>query len=359
MARNAPTNDLLLEEENPSRTPSAQKGSAATSLLIAGGLMLVLAGVALVAVPMAPKPWSSVAAIAEKHGITGLPIALAGVVLCGLWIAARSRREAPGTTNEQPDQSLILEQVASDLSQMRGGIQDLRVEFVYLKDQVLKIPSQLQLTQDSSGENSQAAVFHLAASVDQLSGRMEHLLRTQETAIQSRIGSLEQSVRASQMQVASMQQRLESATAKAWLGDRDEEPQPEYEAAAEPEVEIEEGYRAGVDDVDVWVEMEEPAPMDLGLLDRLDDSGTPHGPKTSPAITPSIARETDRIDLFEHTPANSGRNPKAPLPSQLALRARSNGAQSEIEAKLDMLRELMSDPRVREAVTSQRREKSH
>src|SRR5262249_17072472 len=60
MARNAPTNDLQLEDDGPAQAlPTQSKRSSGTGLLIAGGVALVLAGAALVGLPLAPKPWSS------------------------------------------------------------------------------------------------------------------------------------------------------------------------------------------------------------------------------------------------------------------------------------------------------------
>jgi hypothetical protein len=238
------------------------------------------------------------------------------------------------------DQSLILEQLASDLALTRGGMQELRVEFVYLKDMVQSATKQ-SVDPTTGLDEAQAAVFRLAASMDQLGGRLEARLKSQDSVFHEVIAALRTEISATNTSLSELRARIEQG-----IQDATTTINPRSVENATDEVdfgEVEPGYQPSSDDVEVEVELEDVASNGLGLLDDLDDLGKPRRSKTSPSIRPSIPRTNTYADLgIEEAPVEAGA-----LPTRQSLEA-------EIEAKLEALKALMADPGVRRALEASR-----
>jgi hypothetical protein len=332
--------------------PASHSGTVI--LLLAGGALAV-AGVALEIVPEVAHQYAWIVNGFAKHGITGMPLALCGLIFLGLCVVSRARDKADQRTAEltrrerearegAEDQSLLLEQLASDLALTRGGMQELRVEFVYLKDMVQSATKQ-SVDPTTGLDEAQAAVFRLAASMDQLGGRLEARLKSQDSVFHEVIAALRSEISATNTSLHELRARIEQGIqdATSTISSRTVE-------GATDEVdfgEVEQGYRPSSDDLEVEVELEELATNGLGLLDDLDDLGKPRRSKTSPSIRPSIPRTNTYADLgIQEAPVDAGSVTGA-LPTRQSIEA-------EIEAKLEALKALMADPGVRRALEASR-----
>ena len=339
-------------------------------LLFMGGLGLVLFGAALVTVPLVAQPLAWISAGFAKHGVQGAPAALAGIVMFGLWIATRalaaSRRDDSTRAQEleeqrkqAADQARLLEQVASDLALTRGGMQELRVEFVYLKDQVQS--AQREGVDPTTGvDEAQAAIFRLAASMDQLGGRLDQRLRAQDTAVHEVMGLLRSEISQTTASLTELRSRIEQGieAASTSVHDRgvhldggplDGGQLDEVDFGEIDEIDVASGYVAADDDLMVEVELEPDGARGLGLLDELDDLGTRRD-KTSPSIRPSIPRTNTYSDL-DLDDGSDGVDVNRVVG---ALPARGSAEDDEVDAKLATLRALMSDPSVRRALEAAR-----
>jgi hypothetical protein len=351
MDRHGNKEKLGADGTSAARTNSAsgQERTGATFALLGGGLALIAAGSALIGLPVLSREYAWITTNFAKHGIGGAPVVMTGIVLCGLWIATRKRREAP-VESQPPEGNPLLEQLASDLAQARGGMQDLRVEFVYLKDAVQSAAAQQQMLGNSSGDDSQAAVFRLAASMDQLAGRLEHRIKAQDAALQESLAQLKSAICETSTRVDALHDHIEQGIQAAQIA------QEAHQADlfdGDDEVEIEPGFEAREDDLAVYVELEEQyAAPDLGLLNELDDFGAPHSQKTSPSIRPNAQGQEIARDLVAgNGHVRAPQRERGPLPSERSLADVEVGT----EAKLALLRELMADPAIREAMESARR----
>jgi hypothetical protein len=342
-----PSDDETQEHDDPA------SHSGTVILLLAGGALAV-AGVALEIVPEVAHQYAWIVNGFAKHGVTGMPLALCGLIFLGLCVVSRARDKADARTAEltrrerearegADDQSLLLEQLASDLALTRGGMQELRVEFVYLKDMVQSASKQ-SVDPTTGLDEAQAAVFRLAASMDQLGGRLEARLKSQDAVFHEVIAALRTEISATNTSLhelrASIEQGIQDATnsmsSRTVEGATDD---VDYS-------EVETGYQASPDDLAVEVELEELSGPDLGLLDDLDDQGKPRRSKTSPSIRPSIPRTNTYADLgLEEVPVD-GKVGSA-LPTRQSI-------EEEIEAKLEALKALMADPGVRRALEASR-----
>ena len=162
------------DQDAPSAAPSRVSGSGWSYLFSVG---LVLAGIAIASLPVFLPQYAWIAKGLAKHGMTSGPLLVAGCVLFGVAWMLRMQAPAPAPEPVHDDRrELILDQLATELAQMRGGIQELRVEFVYLKDaQQSLVQVQSAQNAESQGEAQQAAIFRLAASLDQVGARDREL----------------------------------------------------------------------------------------------------------------------------------------------------------------------------------------
>jgi hypothetical protein len=303
------------------------------------------------------------------------------VVMFGLWLVARGRPTNDGKDEERAAlekaaqkrdeaQTLVLDQLASDLALARGGMQELRVEFVYLKDLVQS--AQKDGLDPATGlDEAQASIFRLAASMDQLGGRLEQRLKAQDSAVHEVMGLLRGELSTTTNSLLELRARIEqgihdatnhvahvgNSVAHERSVDRSiglDVDHDEVDFSEADELDLEPGYQVGPDDLTVEVELEEEAVNGLGLLDDLDDLGTPrHLSKTSASIRPSIPRTNTYADL------GLDAGPGGALPVETgristALTRRDIDEGDEVDQKLALLRALMSDPDVRGALEAAR-----
>lgn len=322
-----------VKEASTAKTPSpAGEKSQGHPLVFLLGAAAVAFGAALVVLPVVAREQAGIVNALAKHGVTGTPVALTGLVLCVLAIVGRKK---PDTTasRQSADQGLLLEQIACDLALMRGGMQELRVEYVYLKDQIQKAIAQRDLQEAQAKEHdAAAAMFRLAASMDQLTGRIETRMIAQDNALAGQFTTLHGEIGELRSHVGDLRARIEEGIQTASTADSGNG----YHVSDERQIEIEEGYRPHADDFEVAVELEQIEEQGLGLLDEFDDHGQIRREKHSPSMRPG-RRATD-------LEAQAGLLPSRNLP-----------APRSVDEKLAALRELMSDPTVRQALEAARR----
>ncbi len=340
------------DETQDQADPASHSGTVI--LLLAGG-GLAVAGIAMEIVPEVAHQYSWIVNGFAKHGVTGMPLALCGLIFLGLCVVSRARDKADARTAEltrrerearegADDQSLLLEQLASDLALTRGGMQELRVEFVYLKD-IVQSANKQTVDPTTGLDEAQAAVFRLAASMDQLGGRLEARLKSQDSVFHEVIAALRTEISATNTSLTELRLRIEQGIQDASAGINTRTVEGEVDEIDYSEVEL--GYQPSPDDLAVEVELEELATNGLGLLDDLDDHGKPRRSKTSPSIRPSIPRTNTYADLgIVEVPVDPGSVSSA-LPTRQSIEA-------EIEAKLEALKVLMADPGVRRALEASR-----
>jgi hypothetical protein len=355
--------DTNPSDDETNDDPTEATAHSGTVLLLLAGGSLAIAGIALELVPEFAHDYTWIVNGFAKHGITGMPLALCGLIFLGLCVVSRARDKADQRTAElrrrereakegASDQTLLLEQLASDLALTRGGMQELRVEFVYLKDMVQS--AQKQAVDPTTGlDEAQAAIFRLAASMDQLGGRIEQRLKSQDAVFHEVVAALRAEIAMTNSSLSELRLRIEQGIQDATsssLGRTVEGGVDEVdfsEVGEDYEIDLATGYEAHPDDLHVEVELEQPASNGLGLLDDLDDQGKPRRSKTSPSIRPSIPRTNTYADLgLEERPVEKGSVAGA-LPHRLTQ-------EEEIEEKLAALRALMADPSVRRALEASR-----
>lgn len=315
------------------RSDTGESTESARWLSISGTAALVGAAGMLAMGSFVPAATGWIQA-AAKQGITAGSAALAGVVLLG--IHAASRRRAPAPVAPAIDETavaggLVLEQVAADLADARGALKDLRVDLVYLKDALGNGKGQRASKREAPSADASAhdGVFRVAASVDQLGSRIDARLRKQEDMTIDALAQIQRTMRETRARLDELSQRIEAPPPVEQRAAELAAPQAhahahEFDADVE---EIATGFEPSDDDVHVTVELDDDGP-ELGLLDRLDDAGVL---RTSPSDTPRI--DAEALDLLQ-------------IGSTFD---RQRADDSEIAAKLEEVRGLLSDPRVRAA----------
>lgn len=301
-------------------------GGSGTTLAWISSCALLLGAAVLALAPRAlPASGSAIANLA-KSGLTWPLLAGFGLVIAAVATTVRRPREASAAsvppapereTAAPPAQDALAREIASELARVRGGLHDLRIEFVYVKDALARLQQAAAQTDTDSNRDSEAAIFRLAASLDQLGGRIEHELASQRTWIS---GVIEEQSRRAPSEPAELPRFADPYT-QAFEG-------PQHE------IELAEGFAPDDDDMHVEVSLDEDASwmQGLGVLDEIDEPRAPlgHG-RTSPSSRPSSA---DAL-LGELEQAGSAR--------------------AQLDEKMARLRALLSDPAVQRALESQSR----
>ena len=276
--------EIARESNSATKALDAAMGSG---LFWMGAVVAGVGGALCAFGPMILPAQAELFARVAARGITPGTLWCAAALMGSLAIFARALGRNVEVLGQKDDHGLLIEQVAMDLAQTRSSMQELRVEFVYLKDHVANmgrdLPGQIASANESTTRD---AMYRLAASLDQVGARLEQRIRTQHGTLEGTLKELQQALEASCDQVAQLQQGFGQAGASSLP------PIP-----------------------GTWELPEQPAtpPISLGVLDHLADDHT--------------SDDAGQIELG------------APLPS----------SQPTYEEKLIQLTQLLADPRVRAA----------
>ncbi len=310
------------------RVPEARKtgGSGAGWAWIAS--CALLAGAAVLALgPRTLPATSNAVAYLARNGLTWPLLAGFGLVIAAVATTVRRPRaeEAVPSAPPQPErepatplaQDPLARDIANELARVRGSLHDLRIEFVYVKDVLGRLQQTATHADSDSNRDSEAAIFRLAASLDQLGGRIEHELSSQRAWLADVI-----------------ENQPQRATVEPDALPRFADPYTQGFEGPAHEIHLAGGFIPAEDDMHVEVVLDEDASwmQGLGVLDEIDE---PRGPlaqgRTSPSGRPSSA---DAL-LGELEQAGSAR--------------------AQLDAKMARLRDLLSDPAVQRALESQSR----
>jgi hypothetical protein len=336
-----------------SRTPPRKASGG--GLLSATGVLLVIGGAVLAAVPTVVPEYTWAVKSAAQYGVTFGLLALSGIVLVGLARVVRQVNKASAATEQNnSDDMQMLEHLVLDFTKLRDGVQNLRQELAQVRESNTTIQQTVvSFGESQNAEGKQDAIFRMAASLDQVGARIEHRLGTQSTALQDTLAELSNAILATHTLVTELASSTPSNTRenhressrevsrepRARAGQRTPEPAP----AHAPESEL-----------DVWVELDADEPRSLGLLDTLDDLGQTQSKKTS-------------LSLERPRGQDAGVQQPGPLPkiiksqtagSSLLGRDAGDGVRSTprdareapVGEKIDQLKSLLSDARVRKAL---------
>lgn len=272
---------------SPTRGRSAIDPALGSHWLFAGGLLAAAGGAFLgFGAHFLPAQAHLVQQISARGVTTGVLWGTAALLI-GIGIVARRIGRGLDLVGDREEEAFALEQLASDVAQSRASLQELRVEFVYLKDALGTLGRDLPTRLSEASENStRDAMYRLAASLDQVGARLEQRIRSQQGTLEETLRELHSSLQMTCEQVTQLSLGMTPGAA----------PAPGWgEIPSEPV----------------------PPPIGLGLLDTLGDEQ-------------SAAAGWD---------AGAAQAVPAPLPS----------VPTSYEQKLSQLSELLSDPRVRAA----------
>lgn len=160
--------ELPSETRIPPYGPSgagSQGSSTSAGLLLFGGVCLVLLGLALALAPEFVPEAKRIAGKLAGRGLSFEVVGALGATLFGLGLVlkslARIGGRVDGLRDEQVDLSLLLERVVGELADLRASTDRSRASSASAEAQV------------GAAQSEKDALFRMAASLDQLSGRIE------------------------------------------------------------------------------------------------------------------------------------------------------------------------------------------
>ncbi len=334
------TNVEGTERGAPPRAGRARTGLASSLL---GCLCLVAAG-AMVAAPqvLGARPWTL--ELLGRQGVTWPLLAVGGIVLCAIGGNARrlerAIERAAAVEPPAPAPDPVLAQITTDLGRLRTALHEMRVEAAHGRDALARLQQEVAMrTEDTGPRESETAIFRLAASIDQVGGRVMQGLWDQR---------------------AWWKEELERSLAAHRGAPRDE---GDFEDDADPyasgfdgpahEVEVVDGYVQNRDDLEVEVTLEDEVvwPSGLGLLDILDDDRT-NARAAEPAAAP-VTKTSPRLQPgAERRPEILAKELGKPSP---ALPRGGEAEADPLAEKLALLRDLLADPTVMRVIENEAR----
>jgi hypothetical protein len=306
-----PTEETKLQY--PIRTERPRPGRGPGGLLCFAGFALVAGGGALVLLPhFVPELAWSIRKLGEA-GVTGGPMALVGCLVFALGLVARNQARFHRSLSGPSDADLVLEHVAGELADIRADLGGTNARLVEVKEETRGLFEAVQAreTIDPVDHESRDAVFRLAASLDQLGARLDRRLAGHNDTLEGLIRGL----------------HAELAGLQEWLA------QALVPAAPAAQTVADMGTQG------------------LGLLDTLEDEVLQQADgaaKTSarglPAVSLGYSPLAD-VEMVEHHG-----EPAAPMPVRGAASIPLPASDEPSAEKMQELRALLSDARVREAL---------
>jgi hypothetical protein len=357
--------DEAVSGEELSAVPPESRGRFSEFLLLGTGLIQFLTGAALIVVPSALPQYAWIVQGLARRGVTGLPLYVGGVVLTGLWLATRTNRaRAEAARDGAVAAAAAIERLAGDVGHQGDGLQGLRIEFVYLKD---ALQNQIEKSQSpapaSADSNASDAVFRLAASLDQLGARLEERINANHRELGQSLQTVTKEVEALKVIASAPRPEPEPKVLKAT---------DELDSEDSLLVESKRVSAAKSSKSDVLEHDESERHNRLGLLDMLDDLGRILPRRTSPALERPHVEPGVQADAFvdiqdegwKHAASIPGPMPAGRSGEELRMqrpgdllgssipRAPGSLEDTALGLKLDELRKLLADARVREAIAS-------
>lgn len=294
----------LDEAPTGEHTPSVQPARLPRmGLLMVTGLGLVGAAAALVLLPGGAPELVAFRDTCAKNGASPALLAIGGILILGVGLGlrslARTTRAIADEEHARPDSvSPQVQKLGSELAQVRGALQDLRVEHVYVKDGVKELQ---QLLRDqlaaANPESLQEAIFQMAGSLDQVGARLDERLSVQNDNFQQALQTFHNALLTACVRLDDLHGRLSRRA----------------EANGTPA-------------------QEEDGELSLGVLDQLDDTPSRTARPSLRSVSAPVSRESTPPEL-----------PRAPLPYQ-------NPADVALAQKIAQLQVLIADADVRQVL---------
>jgi hypothetical protein len=302
---------------------AARAGGAEATLLMLLGLSCTLGGLALSILPRFSWKAAQIMVGFDYLGIHGGAVAVGGMVLLGLGLVARrqgSREESSAPESDGPGAQLLLEQIAADVLQMRGSMDELEGQQAALRSGLAGVGTELAALRavnqnEAPRGGSEDALFGLATSLDKLGLKLEMRLKAQHQALQD---SLEEMNATFLHARQAIEEKLDAAATA-----------PASQSTA-PAV------------------APEDAPADassLGVLDSLDDYGA-----ALPGRAASAGIDLEQLELAQRALEHEAPARGASWEEELQL-----VEASAPRTKLDQLQSLLADEEVRAVLASLRR----
>lgn len=316
------------------RVAERTEGLFTTLCVALAGFTALAGGVALAVGPEVSPELSWIARRLREAGITSGAVIGSGGLTCLLAFVAH-RTSRVGSQMRSAEEAMKITQTLSfGMRQLVSRVTRTHAEIAEIKEGINGL---LRVARDQTGTKVAGmqvdATYRLAASMDQMSMRIEDRIRAQETTFETRLTELFGSLSASHEQVQSLLDKridpfdgddlLDSTPAPSPSPQREEpssfddddfDREPRFpENAGDIDLEVfvdldedfhkrpEDGERPHVSEFD-WDEIEvEPTIEGLGLLDELDDEGAAQGPMPLDNA-PSLLRGSRDRSRFEPEP---------------------------------------------------------
>jgi molecular chaperone GrpE (heat shock protein) len=326
--------DRVNDAANDTTHSASRRGrsaGAAGGLLVGSAFLLWCAAAAAVAVPRLAPQYGWVFKLAAKHGVTGGPLALCGVCVWGLGLVARAIARSQRDDQDESRERLRFDQLTGALSLVREKVDATEALLTRVHETA---QSALEIAQNeqsnAAAQNRQDAIFRLAASLDQVGARLDQRMQTQQAAIETALQDTAKSLRTALDDINEVAHSRPAVSPNTDLLERAIDRKRSAAMRSDSAGTIE---------------------SSLGVLDTLDDFGMAQSDSKR-----TIARERTDVE-----------SPSAPLPretvhsdSSAPARRISNGTPEALHIgegdefstrdKLELLRALMDDVRVREAL---------
>jgi hypothetical protein len=271
----------LEPHEAPSAAPrssSARASGGGDSVLwILLGLGSLSAGVALAALPTVSWTANKIAERLADIGVHSGVAVVGGLTLMVLGLVRRGQHAA--RAEMQYDSSLLFEQIASELIEIRSSLEGSNARNEKLGRQVDELAKDLLMTRDalaselqtlSSRDTNNSALFQLATGLDKLGLRVEQRLRLHHSTLQESVDELAATVEHSRR---SVEDQLNALSA------------PPYEAAP---------YDAAPLAASGEVIERDSTPLELAVNDALHETSHAQG-----ADTAQPAADTNSLGLLD------------------------------------------------------------
>lgn len=352
--RDTAYSDAQLREHTTPFVHAEVRTGPGGGLLIGAGATLLLAATAILLVPTVSPGHAWIVRSLADRGLSSLPLFAAGLLFTGLWLAVRTSREhSIASQVAAMSAGPAIENQSERILDLRDSLSGLRIEFVYLKDMVQAYIDR----QNHSGQADSHAegMYRLAASLDQLGQRVEQQIAASQHEMREKLEGLWSAIEISRH--AGHDGRIHLGDDTGARGDHEFELQDPHGSPRRHDV------RSHV----ILSDHDDDASRErLGVLDLLDDLGRLLPKKSSAAAShPMItadAFEGVQDEGWDRHQALAGPLPSirldtgSDLPRVGGLMAGEDITEPSddlaIVRKLEELRALLADSRVRDALTT-------